>query len=165
MLIIAPFELVSNPTYHKTMDNSLKKPSFNPIPLRELLKMYDNSPPVPSEASFRSTGPHPDYSAPMSLNVMRSLPVDDVMTLVDPLFPRSGLAILAGPPDTGKSQFARQLARTVSLKLPEFLGFPINAVHNDVLYVTTEEELRDVRFKIDRQDKGLERILGRAIED
>ena len=59
--------------------------------------------------------------------------------LMEPIFPQKGTAVLAGKPDIGKSQFARQLCIQVALGLEEIIGFQIKAVHNRSIYVATED--------------------------
>ncbi|MFZ4706814.1 MAG: AAA family ATPase [Bacteroidales bacterium] len=75
--------------------------------------------------------------------------------LLSPLMPRKGTAVLAGKPDTGKSQFARQLCITVALGFPDFLGFKINSAHRSALYVSTEDSMEATTYLMTKQFKGL----------
>ncbi len=71
-------------------------------------------------------------------------------TLIDPIFPRTGLTVLAGSSDTGKSTFLRQLAISVVRGDETFLGWPINAVHNRVIYVSTEDDKYAISYLLNK---------------
>jgi RecA-family ATPase len=65
---------------------------------------------------------------------------------------------LAGKPDTGKSQFARQLCIQVALGLNNFIDFRINPIHNRSIYVATEDNLEATRFLLSKQMNGLNSV-------
>lgn len=75
--------------------------------------------------------------------------------LMEPIFPQKGSAVLAGKPDTGKSQFARQLCIQIALGLKDFIGFKINPVQNKSIYVATEDNLEATRYLLNKQITGL----------
>jgi len=75
--------------------------------------------------------------------------------LLEPLLPTVGTAILAGMPDTGKSQFARQLSIVISQGREEFLGFKLNTPHRRVIYVATEDDKLNIKFLSNQQHNGL----------
>ena len=75
--------------------------------------------------------------------------------LMEPIFPRSGTAILSGKPDTGKSQLARQLCLQVALGDKTFLDFELSLVHNRSIYVATEDDLHSTRNAAAKQFEGL----------
>ena len=75
--------------------------------------------------------------------------------LMEPIFPQKGTAVLAGKPDIGKSQFARQLCIQVALGLEEIIGFQIKAVHNRSIYVATEDNEDSTRASLNKQMNGL----------
>lgn len=75
--------------------------------------------------------------------------------LMKPILPQKGSAVLAGKPDTGKSQWARQLCIHVALGEKNFIGFELNLVHNKSIYVATEDNEDATRFLINKQFKGL----------
>lgn len=75
--------------------------------------------------------------------------------LMQPIFPQKGTAVLAGKPDTGKSQFARQLCIQVALGEKTFLDFELNPVHNRSIYVATEDNQEATTFLVSKQFKGL----------
>ena len=80
---------------------------------------------------------------------------DETRYLIEPIFPQKGSAVIAGKPDTGKSQFARQLCIQVALGIKEFIGFKINPIHNKSIYVATEDNLEATRFLLSKQVNGL----------
>jgi len=75
--------------------------------------------------------------------------------LMEPIFPQKGSAVLAGKPDTGKSQFARQLCIQVAMGKTDFIGFKINPVYNKAIYVATEDNIENTRFLLSKQMTGL----------
>lgn len=75
--------------------------------------------------------------------------------LMHPIFPQKGSAVLAGKPDTGKSQFARQLCIQVALGHKKFLDFELNPVHKRAIYVATEDNQEATTFLVSKQFKGL----------
>lgn len=80
---------------------------------------------------------------------------DETRYLMEPIFPQKGSAVIAGKPDTGKSQFARQLCIQVALGINQFIGFEINPVHNKALYVATEDNKDNTKSALKKQFKGL----------
>jgi KaiC/GvpD/RAD55 family RecA-like ATPase len=74
-----------------------------------------------------------------------------------PIFPQKGTAVLAGKPDTGKSQLARQLCIQVALGEKTFLDFKLSQVHNRAIYVATEDNQEATTFLMSKQFKGLDR--------
>jgi RecA-family ATPase len=75
--------------------------------------------------------------------------------LMKPIFPQKGSAVLAGKPDTGKSQFARQFCIQVALGLKDFIGFEINPAHGKSIYIATEDNIEATRFLLNKQMTGL----------
>lgn len=75
--------------------------------------------------------------------------------LMSPILPQKGSAVLAGKPDTGKSQFARQLCIQIALGLNDFLGFQLTPVHNNAIYVATEDNIEATQYLLKRQSNGL----------
>ena len=59
--------------------------------------------------------------------------------LVDKLIPKGTLCALVGESDTGKSSFLRQLAISLVYGDSDFLGFKLNNVCKNVIYVSTED--------------------------
>jgi hypothetical protein len=75
--------------------------------------------------------------------------------LMQPIFPQKGTAVLAGKPDTGKSQFARQLCIQVALGLASFLDFPLTLTHKKAIYVATEDYLEATQYLLNKQLNGI----------
>jgi hypothetical protein len=75
--------------------------------------------------------------------------------LMSPIFPQKGTAVLAGKPDLGKSQLARQLCIQVASGVNDFLGFTITPVHNRALYISTEDSKESTTFLLNKQLSGL----------
>lgn len=75
--------------------------------------------------------------------------------LMKPIIPQQGTAVLAGKPDTGKSQFARQLCIQIALGEKSFLGFELNPIHNQSIYVATEDNKEATTYLISKQFNGL----------
>jgi len=90
-------------------------------------------------------------------NAVELMEMGDVETryLIEPIFPQKGSAVIAGKPDTGKSQFARQLCIQIALGIKEFIGFEINPIHNKSIYIATEDNLEATRFLLSKQVNGL----------
>jgi len=81
-----------------------------------------------------------------------------------PIFPQKGTAVLAGKPDTGKSQIARQLCIHVALGLKQFIGFDLNTKHQRSLYVATEDGMEACSYLYQQQLKGLGQLPTRNIQ-
>jgi len=75
--------------------------------------------------------------------------------LMEPIFPQKGSAVLAGRPDIGKSQLARQLCIHVAMGINQIIGFEIKAVHNKSIYVATEDNEDSTRASLNKQMIGL----------
>ena len=75
--------------------------------------------------------------------------------LMAPIFPQKGTAVLAGKPDTGKSQFARQLCIQVATGVTSFLGFDLCLKNRRAIYVATEDYLEATTFLLSKQINGL----------
>lgn len=75
--------------------------------------------------------------------------------LMTPIFPQKGTAVLAGKPDTGKSQLARQLCIQIALGVNEFLGFIITSIYQSAIYVATEDNIEATTFLLRKQIEGL----------
>ncbi|WP_294963599.1 AAA family ATPase [uncultured Flavobacterium sp.] len=75
--------------------------------------------------------------------------------LMAPFLPKEGTAVLAGKPDIGKSQFARQLCIQIALGEKAFLDFDLTTVHNRSMYVATEDNLDSTSASMIKQFQGL----------
>ncbi|MEJ7823154.1 MAG: AAA family ATPase [Chitinophagaceae bacterium] len=68
------------------------------------------------------------------------LKLTEVPTLVTPIIPKYGAISLAGSSDLGKSYLLLQLAHAIITGSENFLGFKLNASHNSVIYLSTEDD-------------------------
>jgi len=84
------------------------------------------------------------------------LNIEKVPTLVDPLFQQIGIAIVGGSSDAGKSTLMRQLAISICMGKKDFLGFPINARYNSVIYVSSEDDVYSISFLLNKQNNGID---------
>jgi len=84
-----------------------------------------------------------------------SMPSKSFEYLLDDLLPNVGAALLAGKPDIGKSQLARQLCIHVALGMPDFLGIKLTVKHQSSIYISTEDGAPATRNQLSNQLKGL----------
>jgi KaiC/GvpD/RAD55 family RecA-like ATPase len=84
-----------------------------------------------------------------------SMGITEPEYLMVPIFPKVGTAVLAGKPDTGKSQFARMLCIKVASSADRFIEFELTPTHHRALYVATEDNIEATRYLISRQTTGL----------
>jgi len=75
--------------------------------------------------------------------------------LWDNFLPRTGVALLVGQPDTGKSQFAKQLSAFIANRQTSFLGFELSPDHGRSIYVSTEDGEQPTGTGISLQNKRL----------
>jgi len=75
--------------------------------------------------------------------------------LLEFILPRIGTGVLAGKPDTGKSQFARQMTIHVALGRDEFLGLKLHLRHKKAIYVATEDGIEAMSYLLSQQLKGM----------
>jgi archaellum biogenesis ATPase FlaH/5S rRNA maturation endonuclease (ribonuclease M5) len=80
--------------------------------------------------------------------------IEEIPTLLNPLFPLTGLIALGGSSDTGKSAFLRQFAIAICNKETDFLGFTINARYHSVIYVSTEDDEYATGYLLRLQEKN-----------
>ena len=65
--------------------------------------------------------------------------IEEIPTLLEPIFPKVGTVAMAGTSDIGKSTILRQFAISVSMGDTEFFGWKLNTTHQRVLVVSTED--------------------------
>lgn len=75
-----------------------------------------------------------------------------IESLIEPVFPKSGLAALIGSSDSGKSTLLRQLAACI-ISGKDFLLWKTRGVHKRVLYISTEDEPDAIAYLVGRQNK------------
>jgi RecA-family ATPase len=81
--------------------------------------------------------------------------IEVIPSLLEPFLQKTGLASLVGASDSGKSTFLRQLSVSIAMNLKTFLGFPLNSIHNKVIYVSTEDDKNAISVSIGKQVRYL----------
>ena len=94
--------------------------------------------------------------------------------LLIPFLPSVGSVALVGPPDTGKSQLARQLCLAVASDKKTFLSYKLNQKNKGAIYVSTEDEIENVKYLFSKQllgygiqrefSKGIKVVFGDTLE-
>lgn len=80
---------------------------------------------------------------------------EELPKLIEPIFPKVGLASLVGSSDTGKSTFLRQLALSIALNLEDFVGYKTDTRTRNVIYISTEDDPASTSISLKKQIKGL----------
>jgi hypothetical protein len=108
-------------------------------------------------ASLQAPPPEPLNPDKVVFNAVELMAMGNIepQYLMPPIFPQKGTAVLAGKPDTGKSQFARQLCIQVAFYIEKFIDFKLNPIHNRSIYVATEDNQENTRYLMNRQMQGL----------
>jgi len=75
----------------------------------------------------------------------------NIPTLINPIFPKTGVVSLVGSSDVGKSTFLRQLAIEIALGNDKFLNYNIDATTNKVIYVSTEDSPNSLSLGFKKQ--------------
>ncbi len=97
-----------------------------------------------------------------ALELIKNESLSQEKSLLEGVFEKTGLACIAGATDTGKSMILRDLAIAISQEEETFLGFKLNAVHNKVLFVSTEDSMSKTAELLKIQTEGLiDESLGR----
>jgi hypothetical protein len=110
------------------------------------------------KTNFPNANIDPDFN--VSLHVINSIDllkidIEENRYLLKDLLPTVGTSLLAGAPDTGKSQFARQLCISVASGLETFLNHPLSLKHKRALYIATEDDTHNSSYLLKQQLKGL----------
>ena len=74
--------------------------------------------------------------------------------LVDGLFPRTGLAVVYGSPDTGKSTLLRQLCLCV-VASNHWIGFKTFPQHKRTAYISTEDDKESLNVMLPKQVEAM----------
>lgn len=83
----------------------------------------------------------------------------NIPTLIDPIFPKTGIVSLVGSSDTGKSTLLRQLALNIAFEDETFLGYKINSKTNKVIYVSTEDDPNSISISFKKQISNLQKDI------
>lgn len=87
---------------------------------------------------------------------------EELPKLIDPIFPKVGLASLVGSSDTGKSTFLRQLALSLALGLDNFVGYKLFPTSRNVIFISTEDDPASTSVSI---KKPISKILQNTSTD
>ena len=68
-----------------------------------------------------------------------------------PFFSKSGLQVLAGVPDGGKSMFCLNLSLSIAMKQDTFHDLPLNWKHGRTLFIETEDYHEEVAKRVKKQ--------------
>ena len=82
--------------------------------------------------------------------------LESIPFLLEPIFPKIGLAALGGSSDNGKSTLLRQFSGAIVNDDKDFLGFKLNAKHKDVIYVSSEDDEFAIAALLNKQFGKLE---------
>jgi len=77
--------------------------------------------------------------------------IEVIPTLLDPIFPKKGIVVLAGSSDTGKSSFLRDFAISVAEGKNDYLGFRLHPTHNKIIYYSTEDDDDSLAYLLYKQ--------------
>lgn len=80
---------------------------------------------------------------------------ENMPCLIEPIFPKVGIAAIAGSSDTGKSTLMRQLCISITSGMDNFLDFKINATNRNALYISTEDQDDAIGTLLNIQNQGL----------
>lgn len=94
----------------------------------------------------------------VSATILLNQKIKKLPCLVDPILPKVGVVALGGSSDAGKSTILRQLALSVVLDEPEFIGFPLNCSSNKAVYISSEDDEYGVGFLLNKYNdqKGVD---------
>jgi RecA-family ATPase len=80
-----------------------------------------------------------------------NMKIKEIPFLWQNLIPQTGLACLTGSSDSNKSTLLRQLALEIAIESDDCLGFKLNAKHNKVIYVSTEDDANSIAALLSKQ--------------
>lgn len=92
----------------------------------------------------------PETKSVMTGKELLDLNITELPCLVEGIFPSSGLAVLAGASDTGKSSFLRSLAVSIARRDDSFLEWKLNLKHGKVIYVSTEDDQTAISYLLNK---------------
>jgi RecA-family ATPase len=151
---------------HKAIRDAIEHGKLKPITLeqkeQEYQEWYSKNSSHSSNGSSTQTnatpGPSQDTNSEESFistgEAILSRGIQEIPTLLDPIFPQVGLVAIAGSSDTGKSSWLRQFAIAVSLADSHFLGWKLNLRHKSAIYVSTEDDELAINYLLNKQTKN-----------
>ena len=102
--------------------------------------------------TFEGISPYGEISA---MRLITKAP-EHIDCLLEPIFPRAGVASLVGSSDSGKSTLLRGLAMAVSSGQQLYAGFRLSPLHQSAIYVSTEDDQNSVAALLKRQNTELQ---------
>lgn len=105
-----------------------------------------------AQKAYRNNKKVKSFSYIKSGSNLLDMNITEIPYLIDGLFQKTGLVAVAGSSDTGKSSFLRQMATSIVLGEPDFLGFKILSEHKRVIYVSTEDDEIAVAYLLKKQN-------------
>lgn len=102
--------------------------------------------------TFEGISPYGEISA---MRLITKAP-EHIDCLLEPIFPRAGVASLVGSSDSGKSTLLRGLAMAVATGQSIYLNFRLNALHRSAIYVSTEDDQNSIASLLKRQNTELQ---------
>lgn len=81
---------------------------------------------------------------------LREMNISEIPMLVEGVILQSGIMVLSGSSDVGKSTFLRHLALSVASCSDNFLGWKIHARHNKVIFVSTEDDSTAISYLLNK---------------
>lgn len=103
-----------------------------------------NTDPIPDQATNNE-------ESIVTATTLLNMGIFEIPTLLEPMFPKVGIAAIIGSSDIGKSSILRQLAFEVAIGSSTFLGFKINATHQSAIYVSTEDDELAISVLLNKQ--------------
>ena len=82
--------------------------------------------------------------------------IEEIPTLLDPIFPKKGIILFAGSSDTGKSSFLRDFSVAIAEGRVKFLNYDLNTTSNRVIYYSTEDDDDSVAHLLYKQRERIE---------
>jgi RecA-family ATPase len=89
----------------------------------------------------------------ISATELMNRPIEQLPTLVEPIIHKTGLAMISGDSEAGKSAFLRNLCMAVVSGEETFLDFKLNAEHKRAIYVSSEDADDATTILLKRQNK------------
>jgi RecA-family ATPase len=77
--------------------------------------------------------------------------IESIPCLVEPLIPKTGIAIFGGSSDTGKSTFLRLLVIAIVSGADSFLGWKLCTTYKRALFIATEDDENAIKYLIKKQ--------------
>jgi hypothetical protein len=154
----APLSTESPSDFSQRFDKLMLCPPLLPKgdqPVRAMERMYNVEDEVRMYLNNLDNGLPLETRGIFNFTDLMQMEAEENDPLLEPFLSRSGLSTVAGPPDTGKSTFCRQLAMSVALGLDEACGFKLHTKHQHAIYWNSEDFPAQVKKVHRHQCEGL----------